>query len=220
LQSQVATEEDKRKMMQILLRHYQEQQTKEDHSSDSEEDISGDEQLREDTDRLLAHIDNLQLEDLTAEQQKQFFRAVASGQLSQYLELKQPWWMQRTPGITVLDSRSSNELSDSNDANHVSNIAPVPPIILNIPPLSSISKQPPASSILKLNVIELLFSYAYVWRLFNGDLEDSLDILREVVDTILALSHQVLVKNVNHQTWSLLMQHLLLQAPKQVHILL
>ncbi|XP_062341658.1 zinc finger HIT domain-containing protein 2 [Osmerus eperlanus] len=63
----------------------------------------------------------------------------------------------------------------------------VPPVNLEIPPLSSLSSNP--SPLVCYGLVNVLFGYTFALRLFNGDLEP--DVTQEFCQTILAVSESL-----------------------------
>ena len=49
-----------------------------------------------------------------------------------------------------------------------------PPMIPDLPPLSSLTKKPP-SPLLRFHLMNIIYCYAYTMRLFNGDIGDDFE---------------------------------------------
>jgi len=77
----------------------------------------------------------------------------ADGRISNLLELWTPWWNVETPLVAEIESPVNPAL---------------PKMLPNIPKLSEILKVQPSSDV-KFNVINVLYAYAYVTRLHNGN---------------------------------------------------
>jgi len=140
------------------------------------------EQREEDESDVIDKMENIDFnedpktENLTPQQLKEFQRAVASGSLSQYIETWEPWWINPTsPGIKVIDydERNTQEWNK------------IPEISTELVPLNNLTKTTHLSPLLKFHLVDLLFSYTFVMRLFNGD--PSVDLL-EFSFTVLQVS--------------------------------
>lgn len=80
-----------------------------------------------------------------------------------------------------------------------------PPILDQIPPLTSLTKVEP-SPLLAFHLLDILFSYAFTLRLFNGDFTTDLE---EAVSIMLSTSAVLSSKVVPHQYQSIVstLQH-------------
>eukprot|EP01119_Soliformovum_irregulare_P017078 TRINITY_DN5026_c0_g1_i1.p1 TRINITY_DN5026_c0_g1~~TRINITY_DN5026_c0_g1_i1.p1 ORF type:complete len:282 (+),score=72.61 TRINITY_DN5026_c0_g1_i1:508-1353(+) len=99
------------------------------------------------------------LTKLTKQQLEDFQRDITSGRIQDILEQWIPWWEQK-----VTDDR--------------------PQVPKNLPALTTISTATP-SPLLPFLLVDILYSYAFVQRLMNGDVEDD---VMECVATIMELS--------------------------------
>lgn len=162
LRSQRADEESQKRMLQLLK-----------HMKDQEDEEEEDEHEEEAYYRLaqLSTEENLSLEHLTPEQREDFKRSLVDGRISDMITPWQPWWLQPASGLIVpvetkREDENENE-SESEDEVEVEERKP-PPVLPDIPPLSTLlSKEP--SPLLAFNLLDILFSYAYVMRYFNGE---------------------------------------------------
>src|SRR5688500_5567616 len=105
-------------------------------------------------------LDPQLLEKLPKEKQHEFFRAVADGSLSQMIEIWTPWWNESNsnkPKIVDISNSNENILSQT------------PKIMEPIPCLKDLTPVTP-SPLLQFNLLEVLYSYCFVARLFNGDI--------------------------------------------------
>jgi hypothetical protein len=122
-----------------------------------------------------AGADELTLEDLTEEEAQHFNAELKKGTLSTALGSWQPWW-QRAP-VSELDS-----LDD-----YV-----VPPF----PPHICCSPGRHASPLVALTIFEVLYAYAHMQRVFNGDLGwDSLQAASHLLHLAAALRGRVIYQN-------------------------
>lgn len=147
LKSESVSNEDRRKMIEILQR------------------VRLDDQGEEDGEEP-----EIDLTKLTKEQLEHFERDLANGKIHQLVEQWIPWWEQK-----VTTDR--------------------PQAPKNLPALTTISITPP-SPLLPNLIIDLLYSYAYVQRLMNGDVGDD---IMEGVGIIMELS-SVLRSNAIYQS--------------------
>lgn len=132
---------------------------------------------------MVCNIDSLlgndvRLEDLSPEEIKQFRRAVASGELSKLIQPWTPWWT--TPSArTISLSKEGSQLvmplqeqeetmlcSSSSSGDDFSQIPAGPENPL--PPLCQLSRVE-ASPLLSIHLVDILFSYCFTLRLYNGD---------------------------------------------------
>lgn len=90
--------------------------------------------------------------------------------------VKQPWW-------TVTSLKLVTE-EDSDDTNLKDDIAPRPPYPLNSKKLSELTSAVPSNCI-QYNLVNIIYSYAYLCRFYNCDLRDFLE---EVVDLVFTLT--------------------------------
>ncbi len=104
-------------------------------------------------------LEKLSLDQLTADQQADFFKAVEDGRLAKYIEPWVPWWRR----VTVI-SECSESLSAS------SNAVDIERVLRDLPHLSTLHARPP-SPLLSIHLIDILYAFAYTIRLYNGDLE-------------------------------------------------
>jgi len=153
LKSQKADEEGQKKMMGVLTRlKQQEEEADEEHEAELYYRLA-----------QLTTEDNLSLEQLSPEQREDFKRALVDGRISDMITLWQPWWQQ--PSSAMVQECANFE----NEERELKAESQKPPTILeNIPPLSSLLKKEP-SPFLTFNLVDILFSYAYIMRYFNGD---------------------------------------------------
>ncbi|KAJ6835428.1 zinc finger HIT domain-containing protein 2 [Iris pallida] len=153
-------DETKRKMLEILKRFHSEDETNSD-----EEDES---MLSEETIQKVISGNEIRVEDLSQEEIKQFQRAVASGELSKMIEPWNPWWKQRSAQRISLSPDGSRLIRPLHEQNE-SNLSEVPAGPENpLPPLSKLSQASP-SPLLAVHLVDILYSYCFTLRLYNGD---------------------------------------------------
>lgn len=112
--------------------------------------------------------EDIKLEDLSPAEVRQFQRAVASGELSKTIEPWNPWWKQpaaRTISLSPDGAQLVKPLQDEEEPT-LSEIPAGPET--PIPPLSQLSTVNP-SPLLTVHLVDILFSYCFTLRLYNGD---------------------------------------------------
>jgi len=153
---------EKKKMLSILKR------------TAANEDLE-EQRLDADLDRLeiLAEKDevDVQLEDLTPQQRRDFLRAVADGSLGrEVIQVWNPWWNacketeprrhNHTQRPMVSNSAAAASSGDGFSAKKE---------VFNVVALSAVQKAPPS---LLYNILDVLLSYVAVERLYNGAMTD------------------------------------------------
>lgn len=131
-------------MMRILQRLQQEEAEDEPVEKEEEEDAASQVQWAD----VLARLEKGEdvLASLPASVQQDFERAISEGRLGNELEVWEPWWTS------------------------VARITPIPITVPNLPPLSLLTRS--ASPLLAYGVVDLLFAYAIVLRLWHGEWKD------------------------------------------------
>lgn len=110
------------------------------------------------------------MEDLSPEERKQFQRAITSGVLSKMIEPWEPWWLKPSARVISLrqdgtqlvrpvDDQTSSETS-------LSEIPTGPETPL--PLLCELTSRDP-SPLLPVHLLDVLYSYCFTLRLYNGD---------------------------------------------------
>jgi len=98
---------------------------------------------------------------LTKEDQQTFKNLIESGKITSLLPVWEPWWLKEPVKIFVKEVTEEEEQEET-------------PVILNpIPPLSELTSKTP-SPFLLFNLLDILYSYAYGMRYFNGDCQSDL----------------------------------------------
>ncbi|KAI7994795.1 Zinc finger HIT domain-containing protein 2 [Camellia lanceoleosa] len=163
-------DENKQKMLDILKRFHSEEEMDnmdEDDSTLSEETIQ----------KILSGYE-ISVDDLSAEEKKHFQRAVASGELSKLIEPWEPWWL-KPSARTISLSREGTQLvqpvakqetvaspPDDLGSDQSYEIPPGPETPL--PPISKLSPTEP-SPLLAVHLVDIIYSYCFTLRLYNGD---------------------------------------------------
>jgi hypothetical protein len=127
---------------------------------------------------FLSAGDQVCFDDLSAEEKKRFQRALASGELSKMIEPWDPWWLkpsartislskEGTQLVQPLDKKEALvSLQEDLESNQSSEIPPGPESPL--PPVSKLSSTEP-SPMLAVHLVDILYSYCFTLRLYNGD---------------------------------------------------
>ncbi|KAK9672043.1 hypothetical protein RND81_12G072200 [Saponaria officinalis] len=158
-------DQSKKKMMDILKRF---------HAEDEENSMDEDEMtLSEDTVQKVLSGVELHYEDLSAEEKKLFRRAVTTGELSKLIEPWEPWWLKpsaRTISLSDGGARLIQPLvSDEPSTLPQAESTEVPPgPETPLPPLKKLTSVEP-SPLLAIHMVDILYSYCFTLRLYNGD---------------------------------------------------
>ena len=157
-------------------------------------------------------------------EKKRFERAIASGELSKMIERWDPWWL-RPSARTIYLGREGTQLvqpitkeeekaaSLYSEGNQASEIPPGPETPL--PPLSKLSSKEP-SPLLAVHLVDILYSYCFTLRLYNGDWQSdaigSVSVVLTVSSVLGQGGHLATVSdNFAGRPWSLIM-HMLISA--------
>ncbi|MED6225434.1 hypothetical protein PIB30_093708 [Stylosanthes scabra] len=116
----------------------------------------------------------ISFDDLCVEEKKRFQRAVASGELSKMIKPWELWWSKLSArkirlskeGTQLVQPLAEEELEDDVE-NHDSSKIPLGPET-PLPPVSRLSSKEP-SPILAVHLVDILYSYCFTLRLYNGD---------------------------------------------------
>jgi len=141
LKNTKASKEDRLQIMQVL-RKFQEE---EDH----------------DVDGMYEELESMDLDDpdlfdkLPKHLQQDFARALREGQIDANVPIWDPWWL-------LDDQTLVQEITDTPQPKAI----PWPSE--ELPPLSSMIKREPSIKLYN-NLLDILYAYAYTWRLYNGD---------------------------------------------------
>ncbi|XP_058203687.1 uncharacterized protein LOC131317965 [Rhododendron vialii] len=170
LQQLQTDDETKHKMLEILKRFHSEEEV----DSMDEDDST----LSEETMEKILSGDQIDFDDLTAEEKKRFQRAVASGELSKLIEPWEPWWLKPSArtislsreGTQLVQPLSNEETVTSTqhgpESDPTHDIPPGPEMPL--PPINKLSSTEP-SPLLAVHLIDIIYTYCFTLRLYNGD---------------------------------------------------
>ncbi|KAK7308678.1 hypothetical protein VNO77_42298 [Canavalia gladiata] len=169
LQQMQPDEQTKNKMLDILKRFHSEEET-----DGMDEDSSAGSTLSEEIMEKLLSGQEISFDDLSLEEKKRFHRAIAYGELSKMIEPWDPWWSKPSArkirlskgGTQLVQPLSEQELADDIESDESSYIPLGPEIPL--PPLSRLSSKEP-SPLLTVHLVDILYSYCFTLRLYNGD---------------------------------------------------
>lgn len=171
LQQMQPNEESKSKMLDILKRFHEEEETDSFHEEELNPSVS------EETIQKIISGGVVSFNDLSAEEKKHFERAIASGEISKLIEPWDPWWL-RPPAKSISLSSDGTQLvqpivkeefrEHDNDVNSdgFEGIPPGPETPL--PPVSELTASGP-SPLLAIHLVDIIYSYCFTLRLYNGD---------------------------------------------------
>ncbi|TKY74049.1 Zinc finger HIT domain-containing protein 2 [Spatholobus suberectus] len=168
LQQMQPDEQTKNKMLDILKRFHSEEEMDEDYSADST--------LSEEIMEKILSGQEISFDDLSLEEKKRFHRAIAYGELSKMIKPWDPWWSKPSArkihlskeGTQLVQPLPEQELLDDNDVGSDEfSEAPLGPET-PLPPLSRLSSKEP-SPLLTVHLVDILYSYCFTLRLYNGD---------------------------------------------------
>ncbi|KAK4423108.1 hypothetical protein Salat_1893400 [Sesamum alatum] len=172
LQQLQPDEESKSKMLDILKRFHEEEETD---SLDEEESVSS---LSEETIQKILSGCQISFDDLSVEEKKRFQRAVATGELSKLIKPWDPWWLKPSAKNISLSSDgtqlvqpimneglgASAENDVESDQWHDIPSGPETPLL----PVSKLTASAP-SPLLTVHLVDIIYSYCFTLRLYNGD---------------------------------------------------
>lgn len=170
LQQAQPDDKTKQKMLDILKRFHSEEKM----DSMDEDDST----LSEEIIQKVLSGGEVSFDDLSAEERKSFQRALASGELSRMIEPWEPWWLKPSAGVIVLSKEGTQLVQslaeqetpvppkDDQESNLSSGIPPGPKTPL--PPVSKLCTAKP-SPFLAFHLVDIIYSYCFTLRLYNGD---------------------------------------------------
>lgn len=169
LQQMQPDEQTKHKMLDILKRFHSEEEM-----DSLDEDSFEDSSLSEKTVEKIMSGQEINFDDLSLEEKKRFQRAIASGELSKMITPWDPWWSKLSArnirlskeGTQLVQPLAEQESVDETESNESSEIPLGPEVPL--PPLSRLSSKEP-SPLLSVHLVDILYSYCFTLRLYNGD---------------------------------------------------
>ncbi|MFS7913584.1 putative Shq1 protein [Helianthus anomalus] len=168
MQQLEAGDDTKQKMLDILKRFHSEEEAE---SMDDDNDGSVESALSEETIQKIMSGLEISFDDLSTEEKKHFQRAVASGELSKLIEPWEPWWLKPSAKTISLSRDGTQRVQpitkhepDPSDLTH--EFPPGPETAL--PPVNKLSSSEP-SPLLAIHLVDILYSYCFTLRLYNGD---------------------------------------------------
>ncbi|XP_020588912.1 zinc finger HIT domain-containing protein 2, partial [Phalaenopsis equestris] len=162
-------DETRRKMQEILRRVHSE----DDKDSDGEDGSI----LSEETVTKFLSGGELKLNDLSPGEIKKFQRAVANGEMSKLIEPWHPWWTKPSAASISLGPNGNQLVKQVEEEENLEgplgtsefSISEIPAGPENpLPPLHQLSRTEP-SPLLSVHLIDIIYSYCFTLRLYNGD---------------------------------------------------
>ncbi|XP_051193169.1 uncharacterized protein [Lolium perenne] len=163
-------DESKRQMLDILKRFHLEDEME----SDGEDESMFSEELIQ----KVISGDGINLEDLSDDEMKRFRQALASGELSKMIQPWTPWWKNPVAKSISLSHDGSQLIKEvSTDVNTLSDPTAAPESIISeipegpespLPSLKQLTRAEP-SPLLTVHLVDILYSYCFTLRLYNGD---------------------------------------------------
>lgn len=161
-------DDTKQKMLDILKRFHSEEET------DSMEDdgLAGSALSEETIQKIMSGLE-ISFDDLSSEEKKHFQRAVASGELSKLIEPWEPWWLKPSARTISLSREGTQRVQpitkqEPDSSPRVHEVPPGPETALT--PVNKLSSTEP-SPLLAVHLVDILYSYCFSLRLYNGDWE-------------------------------------------------
>ncbi|KAG2550998.1 zinc finger HIT domain-containing protein 2-like isoform X2 [Panicum virgatum] len=150
-------DESKKKMIDILKRLHLEEEMDSD-GEDGEE---------------------IKIEDLSDDEVKRFRRALASGELSKMIEPWTPWWKKPSARLITLSPDGSQLIRQVREEDTATSgpMTDQEPVTINeipegpespLPALKQLTRAEP-SPLLAVHLVDILYSYCFTLRLYNGD---------------------------------------------------
>ncbi|XP_076947411.1 uncharacterized protein LOC143619346 [Bidens hawaiensis] len=158
----------KQKMLDILKRFHSEEEAE---SMDDDDDGSAESALSEETIQKIMSGLEISFDDLTTKEKKRFQRAVASGELSKLIEPWEPWWLKPSAKTLSLSREGTQRVqpitkTEPDPSDHTYEVPPGPETAL--PPVNRLTSTEP-SPLLAVHLVDILYSYCFTLRLYNGD---------------------------------------------------
>uniref|UniRef100_A0A6J0SH28 Zinc finger HIT domain-containing protein 2 n=1 Tax=Pogona vitticeps TaxID=103695 RepID=A0A6J0SH28_9SAUR len=165
-----------------------------------------------------AELEERLWERLSPEERKAFQRLLDSGEIAALLPPWEPWWEVGCPSphgaaliqeldLPCAEERPLNQPGDPQSeqdvpqpSTHLETRKPLPAQVSNsvpavIPPLASLTTAP-VSPLVRFQLPNVLYGYAYALSLYNGDVEDEAGLLPEFCETVLDVSGALGAKQV------------------------
>ncbi|KFK28076.1 hypothetical protein AALP_AA8G469100 [Arabis alpina] len=167
-----SNDETKTKMLEILKRFHSEEEDGEiDDMTDDEEGLSS--TLPEEIVQKILAGEEVSLDDLNLEERKGFQRALISGELSKMIQPWDPWWLLPSAQTISLGSKGTKLVQCVEEDDTMVSEIPTGPdtALISLSKLSSTSPSP----LLPLHLVDIVYSYCFTLRIYNGEWEsDSL----------------------------------------------
>lgn len=192
LQSQRFDESSKLKIIEILKRNYcQTIETNELNAIDGSLEENDGQELESRFDKL--DINCSQNSDLwnklSDEEKKEFNEMVENGKIGQFVSVWKEWWTQsRHESITQLNDCSQSITSELENKSQIQMIK-IPELWPNIEKLSQLTSKS-VSPCVCMAVINTIFCYCYVCRLYNGDYY-TIESMETFIESCPQLSHNI-----------------------------
>lgn len=163
-------DESKKQMLDILKRFHLEEEMESDAGDES--------MLSEELIQKAISGDSIKLEDLSDDEIKRFRQALASGELSKMIEPWTPWWKNPSAKSISLSPDGSQLIREiSTDDTALSSPMTASESVINeipegpeipLPSLKQLTRAEP-SPLLTVHLVDILYSYCFTLRLYNGD---------------------------------------------------
>jgi len=164
-------DESKKKMLDILKRLHLEEEM----DSDGEDESM----LSEELIQKVMSGEEIKIEDLSDDEVKRFRRALASGELSKMIEPWTPWWKKPSARLITLSPDGSQLIRQVREEDTATSgpMADQEPVTINeipegpespLPALKQLTRAEP-SPLLAVHLVDILYSYCFTLRLYNGD---------------------------------------------------
>ncbi|CAA0808952.1 HIT-type Zinc finger family protein [Striga hermonthica] len=159
-------ENSKSKMLEILKRFHEDEEA----ASIDEEDSGS--SFSEETIQKILSGEQINFDDLSIEEKKHFQRAIASGELGKLIQPWDPWWLKLSAKHIALSPDGTQLVqpipnSDNPDSEIWPNIIPHGPES-PLPPVSKLTSSSP-SLLLPVHLVDIIYSYCFTLRLYNGE---------------------------------------------------
>ncbi|GMJ06286.1 hypothetical protein like AT5G63830 [Hibiscus trionum] len=159
-------DQTKRKMLEILKRVHSEEEA--DPLDEDVDDLT----LSDETIQKILSGGEVNINDLSLEEKKRFQRAMASGELSKMIEPWDPWWLKPAARTICLNKYGARLVQptvspeDDAESNQPSEIPCGPETPL--PSLCKLISTEP-SPLLAVHLVDIVYSYCFTLRIYNGD---------------------------------------------------
>ncbi|KAK7081140.1 hypothetical protein SK128_007090 [Halocaridina rubra] len=205
LEGTTVSEESRKRMLEILNRV----ERGEEALSDNEEPLDSDDD--EEEEELSSRMRGIDLNDsnavwklLSEAEREEFRELVKSGNYGDLVPTWSPWWEQNVPLV--------QDISEGNP--DIAAYATQCPPLVDVPVLSEVTTITPSPCI-PFNILNVITSYAWMVRLFNGDHEES---SLDATEALLSLS-TVLAANANFEDASMAVESPRMEAQNHLWLM-